>query len=90
MRLLILLVHNGVLCGAGAGAQASVRVLSHILIGFLGCRGARSVNGFRDVVCGVLRGFPVRCQETNVVGKSVTQLRTLAVFIVTIVFFLMC
>lgn len=35
VRLLILLVHNGVLCGGGPGAQASLRVLSHVLVGFL-------------------------------------------------------
>lgn len=59
VRLLILLVHSGVLCGGGAGAQVGVRVLSHVLVGFLGGRGARSLDGFRDVLCGVLRWPPL-------------------------------
>jgi hypothetical protein len=52
--LLVLLVNDGVLGGAGAGADVGVVVLGHVLVGLLGSLGTGALDGLSDVVGGVL------------------------------------
>lgn len=52
--LLVLLVNDGVLGGAGAGADVGVAVLGDVLVGLLGSLGAGALDGLGDVVGGVL------------------------------------
>lgn len=51
---LVLLVDDGVLGGASAGADAGVVVLGDVLVGLLGSSGTGALDGLRDVVGGVL------------------------------------
>lgn len=53
---LVLLVEDGILSGAGAGAQAGIVVLSDVLVGLLGSLGTGALDGLGDVVGGVLTG----------------------------------
>lgn len=52
--LLVLLVNDGVLGGAGAGADVGVAVLGDVLVGLLGSLGTGALDGLGNVVGGVL------------------------------------
>jgi len=54
VRLLVLLVNNGILGSAGAGAQVGIVVLGHVLVGLLGGCGTSTLDGLVHVVGGVL------------------------------------
>jgi len=51
---LVLLVHDGILRGSGAGAQACIRVLGDFLLAFLGSLSTGTLDSLGDVVGGVL------------------------------------
>lgn len=55
MRFLVFLVDDGILGGGCSTGQASIRVLSDILVGLLGSLGSSALNRLLDVVCGVLK-----------------------------------
>lgn len=52
---LILLVEDGILCGASSAAQAGIRVLGDVLVGLLGCLSTTTLDGLGNVVNGVLK-----------------------------------
>ena len=54
VRGLILLVNDSVLCSGGSGREGCVVVLGDGLVGLLGCLSSGTLDGLRDVVCGVL------------------------------------
>jgi hypothetical protein len=54
MRLLVLLVDDGVLGGSGARGEAGVAVLGDVLVGLLGGSGTTLLDGLGNVVGGVL------------------------------------
>jgi hypothetical protein len=54
VALLVLLVNDGILGGAGTGADVGVAVLGDVLVGLLGSLGAGALDGLGDVVGGVL------------------------------------
>lgn len=54
MRVLVLLIPEGVLRSAGTGADAGVGVLGDLLVGLLGSLSAGALDGLGDVVGGVL------------------------------------
>ena len=53
MALLIELVPNGVLGCSGTGTEGSVGVFGDVLVSLVGGFGRGTLDGFRDVVCGV-------------------------------------
>lgn len=55
MRLLVLLVEDGVLSSASAGAQLGVIILGDLLIGLLRDLGTSALNRLGNVVGSVLR-----------------------------------
>jgi hypothetical protein len=55
VALLIELVRDGVLSGSGTGGEGGVRVFSDLLVGGGGSLGGSTLDGLRDVVCGVPR-----------------------------------
>lgn len=54
VKILVLLIGDGVDGSASPGRQLRVRVLGHILIGLLGGSGTGALDSLRDVVGGVL------------------------------------
>jgi hypothetical protein len=54
MGRLVLLVDGGILGGSGSRPKACVGILRDVLVCLLGCSGASSLDGLRNVVCGVL------------------------------------
>lgn len=52
---LVHLIANSVLGGSSTGSQACVRVLGDVLVGLLGNSSSGTLNGLRDVLCGVLK-----------------------------------
>lgn len=52
--LLVLLVDDSVLGGAGTAAEAGIRVLGDTLVGLLGCGSTATLDGLGNVVNGVL------------------------------------
>ena len=53
MALLIELVPNGVLGRTGTGTERSIGVFGDLLVCLVGGLGGSTLDGLRDVVCGV-------------------------------------
>lgn len=51
--LLVDLVGDGITSGLCSGTDAGIAVLGNILVSLLGCGGACTLDGLRDVVCGL-------------------------------------
>jgi hypothetical protein len=56
VALLVELVGDGVLGSSGTGREGGVRVFGDLLVGGGGSLGGGTLDGLRDVVCGVPRG----------------------------------
>lgn len=54
MRLLVLLVDDGILGSGSTGAQLGIIVLGDLLVGLLGGLGTGALDGLGNVLCGVL------------------------------------
>lgn len=67
---LILLVDNGILCGASSAAQASIRVLGDMFVGLLRCLSTTALDSLRDVVDGVLRSDISTLKNKNMLSNN--------------------
>jgi len=54
MRLLVLLVDDGILGSGSTGSQLGIIVLGDLLVGLLGGLGTGALDGLGNVLCGVL------------------------------------